>query len=270
MLGELARLEKRQHFPEFIHGAEAAGKNDEGFGDLREPEFAHEEIMEIKAELGADVSVGKLLVRQLDGKADRLAARFTGTAIGGFHNAGTSTGADDEAARPGSEREGPGRDFVGEFASFLVVAGHFEETLGVAQFTAMARPGRGGQLFDVFVFQPSDAGLRSFVRLDAGGAEHDDGVGDSFLFQLDEGMEVFRENAQGPRGRTLEEMRILMGRMGRVLGLELGMSCGHGVSLQKMQTIIVGIAEARGNVFRRECVELSTLRELGPLCRETE
>ncbi len=34
-----------------------------------------------------------------------------------------------------------------------------------------------------------------------------------------------------------------------------------------MQTIIVGIAEARGNVFRRGCVELSTLRELGPLCR---
>jgi len=30
-----------------------------------------------------------------------------------------------------------------------------------------------------------------------------------------------------------------------------------------MQTIIVGIAEARGNVFRRGCVELSTLREPG-------
>src|SRR5208282_287438 len=36
-----------------------------------------------------------------------------------------------------------------------------------------------------------------------------------------------------------------------------------GFSLRKMQTIIVGIAEARGNVFRRGCVELSTLREPG-------
>src|SRR6266481_324046 len=36
-----------------------------------------------------------------------------------------------------------------------------------------------------------------------------------------------------------------------------------GFSLRKMQTSIVGIAEARGNVFRRGCVELSTLREPG-------
>ena len=77
-------------------------------------------------------------------------------------------------------------------------------------------------------------------------------------------MEVFREDAEGPRGGALEEKRIFMGSMGRVLGLELGMTCGHGVSLQKKQTIIVGIGEARGNVFRRGCVELSTLRELGP------
>jgi hypothetical protein len=33
-----------------------------------------------------------------------------------------------------------------------------------------------------------------------------------------------------------------------------------GFSLRKMQTIIVRIAGARGNVFRRGCVELSTLR----------
>src|SRR5271155_4400846 len=36
-----------------------------------------------------------------------------------------------------------------------------------------------------------------------------------------------------------------------------------GFTLREMQTIIVGIAEARGNVFRRGCVELSTLREPG-------
>src|SRR5580658_282767 len=36
-----------------------------------------------------------------------------------------------------------------------------------------------------------------------------------------------------------------------------------GFSLRKMQTIIVGIASARGNVFRRGCVELSTLRGPG-------
>src|SRR5690348_3104581 len=35
------------------------------------------------------------------------------------------------------------------------------------------------------------------------------------------------------------------------------------VFLRKMQTTIVGSAEVRGNVYRRECVELSTLRETG-------
>jgi hypothetical protein len=51
--------------------------------------------------------------------------------------------------------------------------------------------------------------------------------------------------------------------VGSVLGLELGFTCGHGLSLRTMQTkrtIIVGIAEACGNVFGGGCVELSTLR----------
>src|SRR5271155_3551680 len=41
-------------------------------------------------------------------------------------------------------------------------------------------------------------------------------------------MEVLRQDAQRPRGRALEEIGILMRGMWRVLGLELGMSCGHG------------------------------------------
>jgi hypothetical protein len=104
VLGELSRLEKGEHFPKLIHGAEAAGENDKGFGDLREPEFAHEEIVEIEAEFGADVGVGELLVRQFDGEADGLAAGFAGAAIGGFHDARTAARANDEAARPRSER----------------------------------------------------------------------------------------------------------------------------------------------------------------------
>jgi hypothetical protein len=73
-------------------------------------------------------------------------------------------------------------------------------------------------------------------------------------------MEILREDAKGPRGGTLQEPGIFMGRLWRVLGLELGLTYRHGFYLPKMQTIIVGIAAACGNVFRRGCVELSTLR----------
>ncbi len=115
--GELACLQQREHFPKLVHCAEAARKNDEGFGNLREPKFAHEEIMKIEAELGTDVGVGELLVGQFDRKADGFAAGFDGAAIGGFHNARAAAGANDEAARPGSESERPGSNFVGEFAA---------------------------------------------------------------------------------------------------------------------------------------------------------
>ena len=83
VFGKLAGLQEGEHLPKFVHGAEAAGKNDEGFGDLREPEFAHEEIMEIEAELGADVGVGELFVGQFDREADRFAAGFAGAIMPG-------------------------------------------------------------------------------------------------------------------------------------------------------------------------------------------
>ena len=138
VLGELARLQQREHLPELIHRAKAAGKDDEGFGDLREPQFAHEEIMKIEAELRADVGVGELLVGELDREADGFAAGFDGAAIGSLHDAWTAPGANDEAARLGSKRQRPGSNLVGEMPRFLVITGHFEKTLGVADFAAVS------------------------------------------------------------------------------------------------------------------------------------
>src|SRR5579872_1303048 len=37
VLGELACLHQREHFPKLVHGAESSRENDQGFGDLREP-----------------------------------------------------------------------------------------------------------------------------------------------------------------------------------------------------------------------------------------
>src|SRR6266851_3458208 len=143
---QLSRLQQGEHFPEFVHGAEAAGKNDERFGDLREPKFAHEEVVKIEAQLGADVGVGELLVGQLDGQADGFSAGFGGAAVGGFHDAGTAAGANHKAARTRAERKRPGGDAVGKFARFFVVARHFQGALCLTDGFAVLRALRGGQL----------------------------------------------------------------------------------------------------------------------------
>ncbi len=129
VLGQLVRLHEREHFHELVEGAKAAGENDESFGDLREPKLTHEEVMEIETELGTDIGVGELFVGKLDGKADGFAARFGGAAIGGFHDAGTTAGANYEATRAWTQCHGPGSDSARELTGFFVVAGHFQQTL---------------------------------------------------------------------------------------------------------------------------------------------
>src|SRR5262249_893178 len=52
---KLAGLHQREHLPQFVHGAEAARENDQRLGQLREPQLAHEEVVELKIELRTDV-----------------------------------------------------------------------------------------------------------------------------------------------------------------------------------------------------------------------
>ena len=144
VLGEFVRLHEGEHFHELVEGAEAAGKNYEGFGDLCEPELPHEEVMEIETKFGADIGVGELFVWELDGKADGFASRFGGAAIGGFHDAGSSTGTNYEATRPWAQGHGPGSDSTRELTGFFVVAGHFQQTLGAANGGAVLHAIDGG------------------------------------------------------------------------------------------------------------------------------
>src|ERR1700691_2085298 len=55
MRRELIGLHECEHFPEFVHGAEAAGKNNQSFGHLREPELAHKKIVKKEIQLGRDI-----------------------------------------------------------------------------------------------------------------------------------------------------------------------------------------------------------------------
>jgi hypothetical protein len=59
-LGQLVGLRERENFEQFIHGAEAAGKDDKGLGEIGKPEFAHEEVVKLKVQRGSDVLVGAL------------------------------------------------------------------------------------------------------------------------------------------------------------------------------------------------------------------
>src|SRR5579862_320325 len=89
-LSQLLRLGEGEHFHHFVHRAEAAWKHHQRLRQIGEPELAHEEVMEIKTQLGTDVRVGKLLERKADVQSDSFASRFGGAAVSGFHNARTA------------------------------------------------------------------------------------------------------------------------------------------------------------------------------------
>src|ERR1035438_9305915 len=106
-LGKFVGLREGENFEEFVDGAEAAGKNHQRFGEIGEPELAHEEIVELEVERGRDVLVGILLEGQIDVEADGFASGLVGTEVGGFHDAGTTAGGDDEAVAAGGNLNGP-------------------------------------------------------------------------------------------------------------------------------------------------------------------
>ena len=82
--------------------AEAARKDHQRLGQVREPELAHEEVVELEVQPVGDVRVGALLERQPDVQADRLAAGLVRAAVGRLHDAG--------AAARGRRRSGDSRD----------------------------------------------------------------------------------------------------------------------------------------------------------------
>src|SRR6266446_2240170 len=67
---ELAGLRQRQDLEQLVERAEAAGKRNQGARQVREPQLAHEEVVELEAELRGDIGIGTLLLRQTDVEAD--------------------------------------------------------------------------------------------------------------------------------------------------------------------------------------------------------
>ena len=79
----------------------------------------------------------------------------------------------------------------------------------------------GGELRKRRFLQTGDAQLAGFMGFDARGTKHHDGVADAFVFELDQRMQILRENAQRARRGAFQELGILVRNLGSVLWLEL-------------------------------------------------
>jgi len=130
----------------------------------------------------------------------------------------------------GSQRERPGGQLVRKLAGFFVVAGHFQQALGVTYVRAMLGQFCRGHFRGFLFFQPSDARLRRLVRFDARRAEHYDGVRDALALELHEWVDVFAQDAERPRRYAFQEFWIFVRRFRCVLRFKF-LAVGHGSSL---------------------------------------
>src|SRR5258707_15410384 len=122
VIRQLPRLKKHHHFPQLVHCSKTAGKHDQRFRNLSEPQLAHEKIMEIKTQLRADVRIRKLFVRQLNRKSNGLASRFISAAVCCFHDSRPATRTNYESPRSWPQSHRPRSDLVGELSALFVVA----------------------------------------------------------------------------------------------------------------------------------------------------
>ena len=171
----LPRLHQRQDFGQLVERAKAARKHHQRARQVRKPELAHEEVVELERQLAREVGIRPLLVRQPDVEADGLAAGLGGAAVGGLHDAAAAAGANDVAVRVRRQALRPGGDQARELARRVVVVA--ERTLGR---------------------QPR-------------GAEEHDRVANALALERVHRLEVFGEDAQRARIVAVEELLVLVG-----------------------------------------------------------
>ena len=81
-------LNESENLEQFVERAVAVGKGDQGFGPQQEMQLARGKIVKAKTEIGRDVGIRILLVRQFDLQADGFRADVECAAVGGLHEAG--------------------------------------------------------------------------------------------------------------------------------------------------------------------------------------
>ena len=203
-----ARLAEAERVEQLVERAEAAGEDDERGGAQDEVELAHREVVELEAEIGRDVRVGLLLVRQIDVEADALGAGFERAAVGGFHDAGAAAGHDDELrAAVGLLR---GRNDAAELAGFVVEVALGHDPLGPLECASDFRI--VGRFLGVELgFAENGFGLLAGHDLRA--AEDDDRGIDVMLAEQRFGFEQLELHPQRAVFLALEEVDIDFGEL---------------------------------------------------------
>ncbi len=128
--------------------------------------------------------------------------------VGGFHDAGTTAGSDDEAAAASGNLDGPLGKQVGEAAGIFVVTGHVDGGKGALQILFMLR----GWSFGVVFFGGGQILLGCVASLKAGGAEKDDRILDLFAAKAGERLLIFGQDAENASVGTVEERFVLVGQ----------------------------------------------------------
>ena len=212
--GDLSGLNEGEDLHEFVERSEAAREDDQGLGEVNEPEFPHEEIMEFEVEFSGDEGIGILLVGNADIEPDGFAVRERGASIGGFHDPRAAAGADDEMTAVGCQGFRPEGQAFGEFHRLGVVGGHAAPGLGPLEF--FLKGIRHGCLFSARfvlgllegVFRRLEPAARDLRALDSGRTEKNHGVFDMIIVKAVQGFHEFGQNAQGAGIRAMHEFEV--------------------------------------------------------------
>ncbi len=156
---------------------------------------------------GRDVGIGILLEGQIDVEADAFASGLVGAEVGGFHDAGTSAGGDDEAAAAGGNLDGPLGEQVGQAAGVFVVTGHVDGGEGALEVLFLL----GGGRFRLAFFSTAvKVLLGGGGSLEAGGAEKDDRVLDLLAAEAGERFLILGQDAEDASVGTAEKRFVLV------------------------------------------------------------
>src|ERR1700678_585928 len=68
---QLLRLHERKNFEKLVDRSESAGEDHQRLRQIREPELAHEEIVEFEVEFARDERIRQLLEGKADVQSDR-------------------------------------------------------------------------------------------------------------------------------------------------------------------------------------------------------
>jgi hypothetical protein len=140
---------------------------------VREPELAHEEVVELERQPRREVWVRALLVGEADVEADGPTAGLQGAPVRRFHDAAAPAGADDEPLVAGEGLRPEGQQ-ARQLARLVVVA------------TERASAG------------------------DPGRPEEDDGVMDPFPAEPAERLQVLGQDPDGPGVVAVEESGVVV------------------------------------------------------------